>query len=116
MYWISLKRPLQLYCDTREKYDGCGWVMIGQVEIKSESKGKYFDFYKELSNSMTKLRDTQTKRFLLSSQGLRELQGHIDFTQIRFYCRKAWHRRTLHIQTFDHRFFTAVEEWTFYVH
>lgn len=100
MYWISLDVPTQVYCDMDTKYDGGGWTLIGRVNIRDgDIDSGFFDIFKELlSNALSDLSFTRVKNLLLGSTGLRQLQRYTNFTQIRFYCRKA-HGRTLHIYT-----------------
>lgn len=100
MYWISLDVPTQVYCDMDTKYDGGGWTLIGRVNVRKVDRDRDIDIEKELlSNALSDLSFTRVKHLLLGSTGLRQLQRYTNFTQIRFFCRKANHGRTLHIYT-----------------
>jgi len=95
MYWIQLDKPTEMYCDM-ESGEG-GWTMIGQAVIESEEQWPEVHYRKIMADDPTRLHEVVNKRFLLSAKGLTTLRSYIGFTQVRFFCNKQWHNRTIDI-------------------
>jgi len=97
MYWISLGNSTEVFCDMETGRGG--WTMVGHAVVEKESESKEVEYRKILSDDLTKLGEVTQKRFLLGAYGLYSLYNFTSFEQIRFFCHKPWHGRTVHIRT-----------------
>lgn len=100
LYWLALKSPTQVFCDLDEINDGGGWLKVGRAHYAVDRDHKE-EYKKSLSDDLLKLNTVQRNNFLLTGEGLRELQSIIHFTQIRLYCYKPSVGSTVHIFTRD---------------
>ncbi|XP_057308781.1 uncharacterized protein LOC130647075 isoform X1 [Hydractinia symbiolongicarpus] len=73
-----------------------GWTRIGKAVQDGSLPDKSF-IGSEISGGIASLR--KTNQFLLTPSGFKELRDIISFTQLRVYCHKPSHGRTIHIVT-----------------
>ena len=73
--------------------------MVGQAVVEEESQRKEVEYRKLLSDDVTQLKKVAQNRFLLGTGGLNILKKYISFEQIRFFCHKPGHGRSVHIRT-----------------
>ena len=84
-----------------------GWIMVGNAVVNREEEAKEVDMYKIGSSDCTQLAKVKSGRFLLSTRGLSALYDKYDhyglwFSEIRFDCRKSYHKRRVHLKTTDY--------------
>merc|ERR1712168_172625 len=96
-YRIDLGELVEVYCDM--KTDGGGWLQMGSAVVNKDSEKTEVDNERLFSDDITSLTKVKSNRFLLGRNGMKELQKHTKFTEIRFHCTKKWHGRTVDIKT-----------------
>ncbi|XP_015762691.1 PREDICTED: uncharacterized protein LOC107341738 isoform X2 [Acropora digitifera] len=93
-YWIDPAndgKHLKVFCDMTT--DGGGWLRVFRLNIMEDStppsQPQWEDSYRGIEKNLTFF--TQT--------AMKELRSLINFTQLRFHCKKQHHGRTFHIAT-----------------
>ena len=73
--------------------------MVGSAIVKQDYDAEDFDYRKIQSNDYTQLNKVTTGKYLLSTKGLNSLYDENPFTEVRFDCKKPYHKRRLHLKT-----------------
>ncbi|XP_068706103.1 uncharacterized protein [Montipora capricornis] len=92
-YWIdpaSNGTVLKVFCDMTT--DGGGWLLVSKVVMHNSTPPTQAPL-------KTTYRGIASNHMVLTKNAMNQLRTHINFTQLRFHCKKQTTRRTFHITT-----------------